>query len=83
MNQFDARFPRSIPSDDNHPVIRHRANPYADVPSLYDLYAQVSKRSPVLARFGEDVFQNGTGNFDELPMDFRSVRIMCSVRETA
>jgi protein involved in polysaccharide export with SLBB domain len=69
MNQFDAKFPRSISSDDNHPVIRHRANPYADVPSLYDLYAQVSKRSPVLARFGEDVFQNGTGNFDELPMD--------------
>ncbi len=51
------------------PVIRHRANPYADVPSLYDLYSQVSRRSPVLERFGADIFRNGTGNFDELPMD--------------
>src|SRR5580704_13293496 len=69
MPQVDARFSRSVPPVDDHPVIRHRVNPYADVPSLYDLYAQVSKRTPVLARFGEDVFENGTGNFDELPMD--------------
>ena len=60
------RYPANA---DDHPVIRHRPNPYADVPSLYDLYAQVSKRSPVLTRFGADVFRNGTGNFDELPMD--------------
>jgi protein involved in polysaccharide export with SLBB domain len=51
------------------PSLRHRPNPYADVPSLYDLYAQYSKRSPRLERFGEDVFRNGTGNLDELPMD--------------
>jgi protein involved in polysaccharide export with SLBB domain len=50
-------------------MLRHRPNPYADVPSLYDLYAQYSKRSPKLERFGEDVFINGTGNLDELPMD--------------
>jgi len=55
--------------DDEHPAIRRRVNPYAGVPSLYDLYAQVSRRSPVVTRFGEDVFRNGTGNFDELPMD--------------
>jgi protein involved in polysaccharide export with SLBB domain len=61
--------PTSLPTEDDHPVIRRRANPYAEVPSLYDLYSQVSRRSPVLARFGEDVFRNGTGNFDELPMD--------------
>jgi len=29
----------------------------------------VLRLSPVLVRFGEDVFRNGTGNFDELPMD--------------
>lgn len=57
------------PQPDDHPVVRHRANPYADVPSLYDLYSQYTRRSPVLERFGEDVFRNGTGNFDELPMD--------------
>lgn len=51
------------------PVLTRRPNPYADVPSLYDLYAQYSRRSPVLARFGLDVFRNGTGNLDELPMD--------------
>jgi protein involved in polysaccharide export with SLBB domain len=56
-------------ADADHPLIRRRANPYAEVPSLYDLYTQVSRRLPVLARFGEDVFRNGTGNFDELPMD--------------
>jgi len=69
MPQADARVSSSVQPVDDHPVIRHRVNPYADVPSLYDLYAQVSKRAPVVARFGEDVFQNGTGNFDELPMD--------------
>jgi protein involved in polysaccharide export with SLBB domain len=60
--------PRSQP-DEDHPVIRRRANPYAEVPSLYDLYTQISRRPPVLTRFGEDIFRNGTGNFDELPMD--------------
>jgi len=53
----------------NRPLIRPRANPYAGVPSLYDLYTQVSRHSPGLTRFGEDIFRNGSGNFDELPMD--------------
>jgi protein involved in polysaccharide export with SLBB domain len=60
--------PLSPPAEEVHSVIR-RVNPYAGVPSLYDLYARISRRSPVLARFGEDIFRNGTGNFDELPMD--------------
>jgi protein involved in polysaccharide export with SLBB domain len=66
------RFPLqqySPPKPPQQPMLRHRPNPYADVPSLYDLYAQYSKRSPRLERFGEDVFRNGTGNLDELPMD--------------
>jgi protein involved in polysaccharide export with SLBB domain len=54
---------------DDHPAMRHRANPYADIPALYDLYSQYSKHSPILERFGADVFRNGTGNLDELPMD--------------
>ena len=66
-SQWQAQKPQA--GDDGHPAIRRRVNPYAGVPSLYDLYAQVSRRSPVLARFGEDVFRDGTGNFDELPMD--------------
>ena len=55
-------------NEDRAPI-RRQPNPYADVPSLYDLYQQVSKRPTVTRRFGLDVFQNGTGNFDRLPMD--------------
>ena len=65
--------PRLISSpsdlDQDRPLIRHRPNPCANVPSLYDLYAQVSRRPPMLERFGMDVFRNGTGNSDDLPMD--------------
>ncbi|HET7186306.1 MAG TPA: SLBB domain-containing protein [Terriglobales bacterium] len=51
------------------PSIRRQPNPYADVPSLYDLYSQVQRHNPALDRFGADIFTNGTGNLDELPMD--------------
>ena len=53
----------------DQPRLMRRANPYADVPSLYDLYSQYSRRTGPLRRFGLDVFENGTGNFDQLPMD--------------
>jgi len=59
----------TLPKQSEQPRLRHRPNPYADVPSLYDLYAQYPRRSPVLYHFGEDVFRNGTGNFDVLPID--------------
>jgi protein involved in polysaccharide export with SLBB domain len=49
--------------------MRRQPNPYASIPSLYDLYQQVSRQTPVARRFGLEVFQNGTGNFDRLPMD--------------
>jgi len=61
--------PRPMPERDDHPSIRRRANPYADVPSLYDLYSQYGARTPTLERFGEAIFRNGTGNTDQLPMD--------------
>ncbi len=53
----------------SQPVIRRRVNPYAHVPSLYDLYSQVSGRPPVLERFGANIFRNGGGNLGQLPMD--------------
>lgn len=53
----------------DRPMLARRPNPYADVPSLYDLYEQYSRRSPVLERFGAEIFRNGTSNFDKLPMD--------------
>ncbi len=62
-------LPQSPPHRADHAQLRHRVNPYADVPSLYDLYSQYGPRSPELVRFGDDVFRNGTGNFDQLPMD--------------
>ena len=45
------------------------ANPYSDVPSLYDMYMQaaVSQRSP--ERFGLDVFRNSVNQPDVIPMD--------------
>jgi protein involved in polysaccharide export with SLBB domain len=67
--QMPSRLPLPVmPDVPRQPTLRHKADPYADVPSLYDLYTQYS-HSPVLQRFGEDVFHNGTGNFDQLPMD--------------
>lgn len=69
---LEQRYRAAPPSPDPtlaQPPIRHRANPYANVPSLYDLYSQVSRRTTVLERFGADIFRNGTGNFDNLPMD--------------
>jgi protein involved in polysaccharide export with SLBB domain len=62
------RLPQSNGGQDQ-PALRHRPNPYADVPSLYDLYSQYQRRSPMLTRFGTEVFLNGTGNFERLPMD--------------
>lgn len=72
--QASLEYPRfHIPSpadlDEDRPLIRPRPNPYADVPSLYDLYAQVSQRPAMLQRFGLSVFRNGTGNLNNLPMD--------------
>jgi protein involved in polysaccharide export with SLBB domain len=64
---------RPVPSAQDlnldRPLIRRRANPYADIPSLYDLYTQVSQRPSVLEHFGASVFRNGAGNIDKLPMD--------------
>ena len=46
-----------------------RPNPYADVPSLYDLYVQAGATNRPLERFGLDVFRKGTTNPDYIPMD--------------
>src|SRR5713226_4406420 len=46
-----------------------RPNPYADVPSLYDLYVQAGSTNRPLERFGLDVFRKGVANADYMPMD--------------
>ncbi|HET8926155.1 MAG TPA: SLBB domain-containing protein [Candidatus Acidoferrum sp.] len=47
----------------------HRSNPYADAPSLYDLYVQASPPTQRTVRFGLDVFHHSVVNPDVLPMD--------------
>jgi len=68
-SQYPPFYRRYPIQQKKQPRLQHQANPYADVPSLYDLYAQYSRRSPKLDRFGIEIFQNGTGNFNQLPMD--------------
>jgi polysaccharide biosynthesis/export protein len=46
-----------------------RPNPFADVPSLYDLYVQAGSSVRTPERFGLDVFRNGTRDIDAIPMD--------------
>jgi protein involved in polysaccharide export with SLBB domain len=49
--------------------MERRPNPYADVPSLYDLYVQANSPNRKAERFGMEVFQNGKADPDILPMD--------------
>jgi polysaccharide export outer membrane protein len=81
----DAEMPRSDRSFERYPGRRNsaapsaaavepvrmvrRPNPYADVPSLYDLYVQASTTNRPLERFGLDVFRKGAANPDYMPMD--------------
>ncbi len=50
-------------------AVEHRPNPYADIPSLYDLYVQAPARDKPPQRFGTDVFRDGMRNSRGVPMD--------------
>jgi len=66
------RPPRSVamPAAEFEPVrMDRRPNPYADVPSLFDLYVQANAPNRKTERFGLEVFRNGTADPDILPMD--------------
>jgi protein involved in polysaccharide export with SLBB domain len=45
------------------------ANPYADVPSLYDMYVQASAWQRPAERFGSEIFRNTINQPDTIPMD--------------
>jgi protein involved in polysaccharide export with SLBB domain len=47
----------------------HKRNPYADIPSLYDMYVQAASRDRDPERFGLSLFRNGTRQLDAIPMD--------------
>jgi protein involved in polysaccharide export with SLBB domain len=75
----DSRVPRTGRSFEPYSVERNVAaesvrmvrqhNPYANVPSLYDLYVQAASNTRPLERFGLDVFRKGEANPAYLPMD--------------
>jgi polysaccharide export outer membrane protein len=47
----------------------HQPNPYADIPSLYDLYVQAPSRDKPAERFGAEVFRDGLRDPRSVPMD--------------
>jgi polysaccharide export outer membrane protein len=49
--------------------MERRPNPYADVPSLYDLYVRATSPDRKMERFGLEVFRSGAADPDILPMD--------------
>jgi polysaccharide biosynthesis/export protein len=46
-----------------------KPNPYADIPSLYDLYVQAPSRDNPPGRFGAEVFRDGLRDPRSVPMD--------------
>jgi polysaccharide export outer membrane protein len=44
-------------------------DPYADVPSLYDMYLQATPQPTTPERFGMEIFENGTRNAQMIPFD--------------
>jgi hypothetical protein len=53
----------------DNPQVQHKNTPYANLPSLSDLYSQFPPAQQKLHRFGSDAFLIGSGNANELPMD--------------
>ena len=63
-----AAKPNSYVEPDKPQVIQ-QTDPYRNLPSLRDLYAQLTPFGSTLRRFGSDAFTLGTGNVNQLPMD--------------
>ncbi len=63
--------PKSLQHDDDvEPVKMVRsANPYSDIPSLYDMYVQAAAWQRPAERFGVNVFRNASTQPDVIPMD--------------
>lgn len=63
--------PKRRPTDEGiEPVKMVRpANPYSDIPSLYDMYTQASATQRKVERFGLDVFRNSESEPGVIPMD--------------
>jgi protein involved in polysaccharide export with SLBB domain len=60
----------SIPYvEPDEPQVIHQTDPYGNLPSMRDLYAQLPPATGRLRRFGSDTFLLGTGTANELPID--------------
>jgi protein involved in polysaccharide export with SLBB domain len=56
--------------EDVNPVkMVHRANPYSDIPSLYDMYVQAAAWQRPAERFGSEIFRNSMSQPNIIPMD--------------
>jgi protein involved in polysaccharide export with SLBB domain len=66
-----ANYPREITKEEDVTPVRmvHRANPYADIPSLYDMYVQTSAHQRPNERFGLAAFRNTSYDPRAIPMD--------------
>jgi len=66
---------RNLPMDRNVPPVSmvRRPSPYADIPSLYDMYVQASGRESTQERFGLKIFRNNSLEPDAIPWTCRSV----------
>jgi protein involved in polysaccharide export with SLBB domain len=63
--------PRTQPSEEDVASVKmvHRANPYSDIPSLYDMYVQAAAWQHPAERFGSEIFRNSMSQPDIIPMD--------------
>jgi polysaccharide export outer membrane protein len=61
--------PRYPNGDSQQGAIVRKVSPYSDVPSLVDLYVQVSNRNKPPERFGVDILTSGTRDSNAIPMD--------------
>jgi protein involved in polysaccharide export with SLBB domain len=72
-SSFENRSRASSSMDSNKDsspgAILHKQNPYADIPSLYDLYVQVSTRDHPPERFGINILSQGLREPGAIPMD--------------
>ena len=66
-----ATYTRGLTKEEDVTPVRmvHRANPYSDIPSLYDMYVQASAHQRPTERFGLDVFRNTSNDPQAIPMD--------------
>ncbi|HLW82512.1 MAG TPA: polysaccharide biosynthesis/export family protein [Candidatus Acidoferrales bacterium] len=75
-----AERPAEVVSKEVRPPILHdrpimsqlmlrQPDPYADIPSLYDMYLQATPQPTTPERFGMEVFENGTRDTQTIPFD--------------